>query len=196
MGLPWRHLLDRIKRSRLFLALNARWTGRHPLLGPEGLVSAGDMARAANEGHEALSLYGRAIDGYLAADLTHEAESVCRRIIEMEPYVIRTRYTLAAIAVARQSVTEARDRISDYMAAVARANAEEQAVRALLELASATAHPAIRHAIADALRAAGRPDYGEGVERGTAAAAVSPTWDRAIRAALTRPGDVDLAALT
>lgn len=160
------------------------------------LVRAGEIARQGGRRQEALGFYGRAIDSCLQAGLTRKAERLCRQVIDMEPRVIRTRYTLTAIAVGRDDLREARKRLTDYMVAVALSNAEPMAVPPLLELASSTANPVIRDLIAEALRRTGRPDLAEGVELGRAARAGRTDWSRAVGAALKRPGDVDMDALT
>ncbi|MBW3554192.1 MAG: hypothetical protein KY466_11805 [Gemmatimonadetes bacterium] len=160
------------------------------------LVRAGEIARQDGRRQDALGFYGRAIDSCLQAGLTRRAESLCRHVIDMEPRVIRTRYTLTAIAVGRDDLRNARKRLTEYMVAVGLSNAEPMAVPPLLELASSTAHPVIRDLIAEALRRAGRPDLAEGVEHGRAARAGRTDWSRAVGAALKRPGDVDMDALT
>lgn len=160
------------------------------------LVRAGEIARQAGRRQEALSFYGRAIDSCLQAGLTRRAEALCRTVIEIEPKVIRTRYTLTALAVARDDVRKARKRLTEYMVAVALSNAEPIAVPHLLELASSTPSRAMRELVAEALRRADRPDLAEGVVHGTAAPARRTDRSRAVGAALKGPGDVDMDALT
>ncbi|HUG38854.1 MAG TPA: hypothetical protein VMM12_00125 [Longimicrobiales bacterium] len=191
----WPRFLDGL-RGTVLAPLARRWAADDAAMGPSSLVRAGDIAREAGQRQEALGLWGRAIDAYLQRGLHHQAETVCRRVIGMEPNVIRTRFTLAAIAVGRRRVREGRERVADYLAAAARAEATAMAVPSLLELASATADPAMRRILADALRQAGREDLGDRVDRGTAAVARRTSWRRAVGAALKRPGDVDVAALS
>lgn len=154
---------------------------------PETLVMAGEIAEESGRPAEALTFYGRAVDVYLEAGFTDRAEALCVRMIEMQPRVIRTRYTLAAISVARGNVKEVRRRLADYMAAVILANAERIAVPSLLELAGSSANSKIRLLLAEALRRAGRADLGDGVEFGEAAPASRSSSERALGAALTPP---------
>lgn len=191
----WRRLIDRLARVQLPAVLR-QGPAEDAAVTAAGLVRAGDIARDARQRHEALVFYGRAIDAYLAAGRHRDAESVCRGIIAMEPEVIRTRYTLTAIAVGRGKVRQTRERLSDYMDAVTRSQAAAQAVPSLLELAAATSDSAVRRLIADALTEAGRPDLGEQVAAGTAATPTTPGWDQAVHAAFTRPDEVDVEALT
>lgn len=187
--------------SRLWHALAklvdpASWRFRDRSLRAPSLVRAGDLAFEAGRTRECLVFYGRAIDAYLEAGLRRKAEAICRRVIEIEPGVIRTRYTLAVIAVGRNDPGQASRRIEDYMGAVVRSHAERLAVPSLVEMASATANRDIRGMVAAALDEAGRPDLADAVSRGTAAPAATTSWTRAVGAALKRPSDVDLAALT
>lgn len=157
---------------------------------PETLLRAAEMARESGRSAEALTFYGRAVDAYIEAGLTSRAERVCMRIIDMEPKVIRTRYTLAAISVSRGNVTEVSSRLADYMAVVTLAKAENMAVPSLLELADTCANGRIRLLVAEALRRAGRPDLADGVEFGTVAPPNESSSERALKAALKGPEDL------
>lgn len=158
------------------------------------LIRAAEIALEAGETREALALYGRALDAYLRSGDRRKAERTCRLMIRIEPRVIRTRYTLAAIAVGRNDERRARARISDYMTAVAAAGAQDIAVPSLMELAGATANPAMRQLIAGALRRAARADLAEAIRAGTAAPPVADSWSRAVSAATTRRGTVAVVA--
>lgn len=188
--------LARLRTSRLFSPLAAR-IGRDPRAEAAGnLLHAAEIARSGGHRSETLTLYGRAIDAYLEAGLDWEAEQVCRRLIEVEPEVIRTRYTLAMLAVGRDDLKAARTRLGDYIAAVMRAQAAGMAVSSLLEMAAATANPAMRRLIAECLREVGVPEIAYRVQHGTAAPASATSWARAVGGALKRPTDVDVGALT
>ena len=187
-----------LRRILSWLRIGRAGEGSHPLGEADDaahqveiLVRAGEIAREGGRRQEALTFYGRAIDCCLEAGRTRQAEALCRRVIEIEPKVIRTRYTLTAIAVARDDVRNARKRLTEYMVAVALSKAEPVAVPHLIELAGTTANPLVRDLLAEALRRADRPDLAEGVERGTAAAAGSTDPRRDVRAALKGPVDLD-----
>lgn len=189
-------LSSRLRRALESLTDPASWRIRDRSLRAPSLVRAGDIAFAAGRTREGLIFYGRAIDAYLQAGLRRKAEAICYRIIEIEPRVIRTRYTLAVIAVGRNDLGRASQRIADYMKAVATSRAERLSVPSLVEMASTTANPGIRRLVATALVEAGRPELADDVLLGTAAPAETTSWTRAVRAAMKRPADVDLAALT
>ena len=191
------------RRVLAWLRIGRAAEGSHPLGNADDVVHeaaillrAAEIAREAGQRYEALGFYGRAIDACLRAGLTRKAEALCKHVIEMEPEVIRSRYTLAAIAVARNDVKGARKRLTDYMDAVGSSKAEHMAVPPLLELAGSTANPAMRDLVAGALRRAGRPDLADAVEHGTGATAGRSDWSRAVGAALKGPGDLDPDAPT
>lgn len=188
--------IGRLWRALTTLLDPVWWRIRDRSLPVSSLVRAGELALEAGRLREGLVFYGRAIDVCLEAGLRRKAESICRRVIEIEPGVIRTRYTLAVIAVGRNDPGRASERIAEYMSVVVRSHAEHLAVPSLVEMASATANPAIRRLVATALTTAGRPDLAEGVLQGTAAPAAATSWTRAVGAAMKRPADVDLRALT
>lgn len=176
-------------RERGILAGRRTWRSSEPALRASTSVRAGDIALEAGRTREALTLYGRGIDSYLEADLHRKAEEVCRRIIEIDPGVIRTRYTLAVLAIGRNDVREAERRIRAYMQTVTGSRAEEMAVPSLLEMAAATVDPAIWRMLTDALREAGRPDLAERV-RADDPAPRSESWTRAVHSAMKSPLDL------
>lgn len=159
------------------------------------LLRAAEIAGEAGQTRQALIFYGRALDGYLEAGDRRKAERICRIMLQLDPAVIRTRYTLAAIAAGRNRVRQARVRLARYMAAVQAAGAEHLAVPSLVELASVTRNARIRHLIAGALEEVARPDLARAIREGAAAPSSGDPWSRAVTAALTRPEQVDLTAL-
>lgn len=187
-------LLRRIQ-TRLQRTAPAPGRGADSAFAAASLVRAGEIALEAGETREALTLFGRAVDAYLPAREWRKAETLCRLMIRIEPRVIRTRYTLAAIAVGRNDARGARVRIGDYMGAVKEAKSEHLAVPSLLGLASATANPKVRQLIAEALLQAERAELAHQVRTGSAAPAAATSWTRAASAAATPPGEVDLQAL-
>jgi tetratricopeptide (TPR) repeat protein len=145
---------------------------------------AGDVARDAGERERALELYGRAVDLYLTTGQGRAAEVICRRLIQMDPDVVRARYTLAAISLGRGDLAEAEERLREYAVAARDAGKLEYAVPALVRLAGATDHPALRGYVAAALRTAGREDLADRVQSGDAAPPPNGThWSLAIAAA-------------
>jgi hypothetical protein len=129
------------------------------------------------------------VDLYLTAGQGRAAEVMCRRLIQMEPEVVRARYTLAAISLGRGDVAEAEQRLSEYAAAAREAGKLEYAVPALVRLAGATDDPTLREHVASALRVVGREELAERVRSGEAAPPPQGTvWSLAIAAASEPPG--------
>lgn len=149
---------------------------------------AADAARDAGDRERALKLYGGAVDLYLEAGQGRAAEVICRRLIELEPGVVRARYTLAAISLGRGDVDEAGERLREYADAALVAGRVDHAVPALVRLAGATDHPELRGHVASGLRSLGRQDLANRVESGDAAPPPTGThWSLAVAAASEPP---------
>lgn len=159
---------------------------------------AGDMARElGDEGRaDALRWYGKSVDGYLEAGRGRAAEVICERIVAAYPDVVRARCTLALIAVGHGDTALARTRIADYVAAVAREHSRDAAVAALLQMAAVTDAPEPRLEIARGLEKLEEPELARRLIEGRAAVASGTSWSRAVAAALRRPDEVDVEALT
>lgn len=185
----------KIKLRRLWRRIRARSAVSNPNYRGWALVQAADEARNADNRTDALHLYGRAIDAYLQEGQIGAAEIVCERLMAVEPKVVRTRCTLAMIAIGHEDVDAAIGRIDDYFSAVARSQGAPAALPSLLEMAAATDNPAVRRAIASAIRRAGQPRLAVGVEVGEAAPAEETSWSRAVAGALKRPDEVDVQDL-
>lgn len=159
---------------------------------------AGDMTRELGEATraDALRLYGKSIDAYLEAGRGRAAELICERVIEAYPDVVRTRCTLALIAIGQRDMERARRRISDYVARVVPEESREPAIATLLQMASVTDEPEARQEIARGLETIERPELAERVLDQRAAFASGTSWSRAVSAALRRPDEVDVQGLS
>lgn len=159
---------------------------------------AGDLARERGEAGraEALRWYGKSIDAYLEAGRGRAAELICERVLAAYPEVVRARSTLALIAIGHGDPARSRVRILDYVSAVAREQSRESAIAALLQMASVTDQPEPRRVIGRGLEELGEPDLARRVVEQRAATASGTSWSRAVSAALRRPEEVDVQALS
>lgn len=164
---------------------------------PHYLVRAAQLAAAANRKEQALSLYGRAIDGYLEAGRAKAAEALCRKVLTEYPQVVRARRTLALLALGRGDYQEA-DRLIQEYAQAARKRGDAAALTGSLRMMAhiAGAGPVL-HRAAIQLRAAGDSEGAEIVldaavdaREDLARGDVSGEWSDALRAALLGPSEL------
>jgi tetratricopeptide (TPR) repeat protein len=98
----------------------------------------GDLyAKGANR-KSALSSYGKAIDGYLEDGFFDAAAALCRKMIELEPKVIRARCTLAFLSLGKELRSDAHREIGEYVNASRRSGQEDYAIKRLHLMAEAT----------------------------------------------------------
>jgi tetratricopeptide (TPR) repeat protein len=98
----------------------------------------GDAYARSGERPAALRAYGRAIDGYLEYGFYDAAAALCRKVIDFDPRVIRTRCTLAFLSLGKELVSDAQQEIAGYVEAARKAGQEEFAVKRLHLMAEAT----------------------------------------------------------
>lgn len=155
-------------------------------------VGEGDVARG-------LQCYGRAIDAHLETARYNAAAGVCRKILRVAPDAVRTRCTLAWLALGRGEVTETQREIGEYAAAAERAGQRVLATAHLRMMAEATRVPEIRAYVADALDALGASAAAAAIRR-TEPASVPPRptsseqadlWLAVVAAATRGPADLD-----
>lgn len=193
-----RRLVRRDPGSRRIRQLAEKAAAASPRYRGSLYARAGDMTRALGDPAraDALKLYGKSIDAYLEAGRGRAAELICERVIEAYPDVVRTRCTLALIALGQRDMERARRRISDYTARVVREESREPAIATLLQMASVTDEPEARLEIARGLEAIERSELAERVLDHRAAFASGTSWSRAVSAALRRPDEVDVQGLS
>ena len=177
--------------------LESRARGASVAFRPHYLVRAAQLAAAANRKDQALTLYGRAIDGYLEAGRARAAEALCRKVLAEYPQVVRARRTLALLALGRGDYEEA-DRLIQEYAEAARKHGDAAALMGSLRMMAriAGAGPVLRRAASD-LRAAGDSESAEIVMHAAAEAPEDPAgvepsgeWSDALRAALLAPSEL------
>lgn len=164
---------------------------------PHYLVRAAQLAAATNRTDQALTLYGRAIDGYLEAGRARAAEALCRKILSEYPQVVRARRTLALLSLGRGDHEEA-DRLIREYAEAARKHGDAAALGGSLRMMAriAGAGPVLRRAASE-LRASGDAEGADivldaAVEAPEDLAAGEPSgeWSDALRAALLAPSEL------
>ena len=166
-------------------------------------AQAGDLALSSGQRQRALEYYGRAIDTYLAAGRYDAAAAVCRRVLRIAPRAVRTRATLAWIALGRGVHANARREIEEYVRAALRAGEEQRAARQLSMMAQATLDPDLRRIIAELLGRLGAVKEAERViaemaetdlRRLPSVEEQERVWSQVLRAALMGPRELDAAS--
>lgn len=127
---------------------------------------AGDLCWTHADPTRALQYWGRAVDAYLGVGYYDAAATLCRKIIDHVPGVVRTRCTLAFLLLGdglpylpQPRITgEAADELDRYVAAARASGAEEIAIRRLRMMSEVTGLPDVRRHIADLLFGLGDTD--------------------------------------
>ncbi|MGQ0815973.1 MAG: hypothetical protein ACT4O1_16200 [Gemmatimonadota bacterium] len=112
---------------------------------------AGDLCQEAGDFDRAVSYYGLAIDAFLRAERWDAAAAICRKILRLSPMAVRTRCTLAWLAIGKGMAGEAQAQIRAYAAAAMRAHREALAVAQLKRMGEAAPNPGVREAVAELL---------------------------------------------
>jgi tetratricopeptide (TPR) repeat protein len=118
---------------------------------------AGDLCFDAHQPERALRYYQQAIDVHISADQYEHATVICKKLVALTPETVNTRYTLAWLTAARGLISEARQRIEEYVLAAERAGLARLARRHLVSLAEITSAAEVLDAINDNLQRMG-PD--------------------------------------
>lgn len=182
-------------------ALEAASRGAEGGVDPALLARAGELCLGAGQRQRALAYYGRAIDAYLRAARYDAAAAVCRRVLRIAPRAVRTRATLAWLAIGRGIHTHARREIEDYARAAIRAGEETRAARQLSLMAQATRDPDLRRVIAELLARTGATRDAEQIVHDLASGRDARTlpspefqqqlWEQVLQAALMGPRELD-----
>lgn len=168
------------------------------------LARAGDLCLDVGQRQRALGFYGRAIDTYMSGSRWDAAAAVCRRVLRIAPRAVRTRATLAWIALGRGVHASARREIEEYVRAAARAGEEQRAARQLALMAQATLDPDLRRVLAELLARLGASTEAEHIVNDLArsggrreppsAEQQEQVWAQVLRAALMGPRELDAHA--
>lgn len=161
-------------------------------------TQAGDLCLRVGDRGRALYLYGRAVDSLLAQGYYDTAARMCRRIIQIDPQVVRARCTLAFLSLGRGmaflpfhgTADEARREIGAYVEAAERRGEQAIAIRRLHLMADVAESEEVREVIDGFLRRLGdeAPPRHPALR---APEAQRTVWRRVLESAIM---DVDLAA--
>lgn len=165
------------------------------------MTRAGDLCLDAGQRRRALAYYGRAIDLDLTAGRYDAAAAVCRKVLRIAPRAVRTRATLAWLAIGRGVHASARRAIEEYVSAASRAGEEQRAARQLALMAQATRDPDLRRILAELLARVGAGadaqqlmrDLESGRENRMVPSREQQehVWGQVLRAALMGPRELD-----
>ena len=172
------------------------------------LKQAGERAAEAGQEQRAKAFLGRAVDAYLGNGYYDSAASICRRLVELYPDVVRARGTLAFLSLAEGLehsqfdgiADDARREIGLYVKAAKAKGNDAYASERLRILAEATDQVAIREMIGEHLMELGDTEGADtvlgrvfadrneiGDERETDQRA---RWSRALRVTIVSEGGV------
>ena len=163
------------------------------------LNMAGDLCLGAGEIERGLVYYGRAIDASLLARRYNAAAGLCRKVLRVVPTAIRTRCTLAWLALGRGDAQETTREIEGYVSAISGDGPRALAVAHLRMMAETSGVPAIRTAIADHLEALGQSAAAQAIRKSIPADAHAPAltagqqeelWQSVVNAATMGPRDL------
>jgi hypothetical protein len=161
---------------------------------------AGDVCLAAGLRERALAFYGRGIDANLRGRRYDAAIGLCHKLLRVEPNAIRTRCTLAWLAIGRGDRAESVREIGDYVAAAIGSGDGARAAKHLALMAEATDDAVVHELIVAQLQRLGSPDAAEHVLRANAdrpptrASAIDAErdvrWAKVVSGALTGPHEL------
>lgn len=125
--------------------------------------TAADLCLRAGDHGKAKAYSGRAIDAYLEAGLFGAAAAMCRKLIRLEPDVIRARATLAVLYLGKKLVEDSAfevELVDDYIRAARHEGDETLLTHRLRVMAHATANQELRVLIAQRLLELGDGEAG------------------------------------
>ncbi len=157
---------------------------------PQYHLRAARLAVSMGLDDQALSLYGKAIDGYLEAGRDRAAEVACHQVVEQYPHVVRARRTLALIALGRGDTDEATALLREY-AEAARQYGDDRLIRKSLRTIGLISEPGpVRARAVAELEALGDETGAQEIRRKEDAVPDEPfaqgggPWAKALQAAL------------
>jgi tetratricopeptide (TPR) repeat protein len=163
------------------------------------LNRAGDMCLGQGRKDRALSYYGRAIDANLYGRRYDAAAGLCRKLLRISPRSVRTRCTLAWLALGHGDLQETVRELGEYVSAAIDAGERERAATNLAAMAAVTPDRRIRELLAAHLERIGKPADAEALRGGSQEAgganasaggdSEEERWTRIVNAALGEPKD-------
>jgi hypothetical protein len=163
------------------------------------LNRAGDLCLGAGERDRALVFYGRAIDACLSARRYNAAAGLCRKLLRVVPSAVRTRCTLAWLALGRGDIEETRREIAGYLEAARGAGQTNLAGVHLRMMADTTRVPEIRRILADHLSDLGQDAHASSIRESLPEHALRPVlsaqeqeqlWRAVVHSAMLGPQDL------
>ncbi len=161
---------------------------------------AAELCTEINDRSRALRYWGRAIDLYLTTARPRAAATVCRKLVEFAPDVVRARRTLALLAIGEGHMSEAAEYLAEYVSAAERAGQTDLSVKQLRLMGEATSNLDFRRRTAELLQRHGDKAGAERLQRVSSeppraeehpgAEAAHDRWSTILRAALMPPEEV------
>jgi hypothetical protein len=121
----------------------------------DAYVAAAERALEEGDLGTAKRFLGDAIDDAVCIDDLERAEALCRRLLEVDPAVVRVHCTLTFLCIARGDEEGIHRSLEAYVRASVRAGGEGLSCSAIQLMARATAEPHVREWLASALEALG-----------------------------------------
>jgi hypothetical protein len=119
------------------------------------LNQAGDACIAAGEYERGLQYLGRAIDAHVKADRFTAAMALCKKVLRLNPEVVRARCTLAWLSIGNGFEGDACTWVDGYVGAAERAGREHLAVSQLRRMGEVAAGEELRVVVGERLLALG-----------------------------------------
>lgn len=189
-------------------ALEKRAAGQERHIQARLYNTAADLCLRAGDHSRAKAYSGRAIDAYLEAGYFGAAAAMCRKLIRLEPDVIRARATLAVLYLGKKLVEDSAfevELVDDYIRAARREGDEKLLTYRLRVMAHATANQELRVLIAQRLLELGDEEAGRRILHTIYReinGLVEPPhldpaeqWERLLRAALMSPQELTESGL-
>ena len=164
------------------------------------LNQAGDLCLNSGDLMRAMDYYGLAIDTHVKADRFTAAMALCKKMLRIQPEVVRARCTLAWLSIGNGFEGDACTWIDGYVGAAERAGRERLAVAQLRRMGELAAGEQLRMLVGERLLALGDDRTADhifgiafGTRNGTIRTALADhdgRWSAARRAALLGPREL------
>ncbi|HUF50712.1 MAG TPA: hypothetical protein VMN60_07765 [Longimicrobiales bacterium] len=161
---------------------------------------AGDLCLTSGDVMRALDYFGLAIDAHVRADRFTAAMALCRKVLRIQPEVVRARCTLAWLSIGNGFEGDACSWIGGYVDAAERVGRERLAVSQLRRMGELATGEQLRMLVGERLLALGDDRTADhifgiafGTRNGTIREALSDhqqRWSWARRAALLGPREL------
>lgn len=181
-------------------ALDQQAAAASPGYETQFLIRAGNLCVEAGQPKRALGYYGRAIDAYLESGRFSAAEVLCQKLLTIAPDAVRTRCTLAWLAIGKGYRSSVELELSAYVDAARRAGMEALAVQQLCMMSEAAPSAELREVIGEHLLDLGEIQQADRVFarlfgernglRPMPSADEGSLWSKLLRAALMGPDEL------